>query len=156
MRWIREHKIIAGLLALLLVLILIFLLSLGDRQNNSVTGSINKAMSYVSGPFTAVTRTVRDTVSGIFSYKSLQAQVEELTAEKEELERELAQSALKKSELEELRELSGLLNYDYTEEDSYYEEFHILPELYDTLGDSCLLKLRDIMYLSLSLLPPPV
>ena len=31
--------------------------------------------------------------------------------------------------------------------DSYYEEFHILPELYDTLGDSCLLKLRDIMYL---------
>ena len=100
MRWIREHKLIAGLLALLLVLILVFLLSLGDRENNTVTGGINKAMSYVSRPFTAVTRTVRSTVSGIFSYKSLQAQVDELTAEKEELERELAQSSLKKSELE--------------------------------------------------------
>lgn len=117
MRWIREHKLIAGLLALLLVLVLIFLLSLGDRENNTVTGGINEAMSYVSKPFTAVTRTVRDTVSGIFSYKSLQAQVEELTTEKEALERELAQAALKKSELEELRELSGLLNYDYTEEE---------------------------------------
>ena len=75
MRWIREHKLIAGLLALLLVLVLIFLLSLGDIENNTVTGGINEAMSYVSKPFTAVTRTVRDTVSGIFSYKSLQAQV---------------------------------------------------------------------------------
>ena len=116
MKWIREHKLISCLLALLLALILIFVLSAGNQKNNTVTGSVHKAMSYVSRPFTAVTRTVRDTVSGIFSYRSLQKQVEQLTAEKEDLQRQLAQASLKKSELEELRELSALLNYDYTEE----------------------------------------
>jgi len=73
-------------------------------------------MSYISKPFTAVTRTVRDTVSGLFSYRQLQEDLETLTAEKEELERQLALSALAKNELEELRELSELLNYEYTSE----------------------------------------
>ena len=116
MRWIREHKLIAGLLAILLVLVLIFVLTIaGGGKDSSVTGGVSKGMSYISKPFTAVTRTIRDTVSGIFSYKQLQAQIEELEGEKEELERELANASLSKSELEELRELSQLLDYDYTE-----------------------------------------
>lgn len=117
MRWIREHKLIAGLLAILLALVLIFLLTAGGAGNDSVTGTVHKGMSYISKPFTAVTRAVRNTVSGIFSYRQLQADLETLTAEKEALELELAQSALTKSELEELRELAGILNYDYTEEE---------------------------------------
>lgn len=118
MKWIREHKLIAGLLAILLALVLIFVLTLGlGTTETGVTGVINQGMSYISKPFTAVTTTVRETISGLFSYKSLQQQVAQLTDEKEALELELAQSALTKSELEELRELSGLLNYDYTEEE---------------------------------------
>lgn len=117
MRWIREHKLIAGLLAILLALVLIFLLTAGGVGSDNVTGTVNKGMSLVSEPFTAATRAVRDTVSGLFSYRQLQEQVETLTAEKEALELELAQSALTRTELEELRELSGLLNYDYAEED---------------------------------------
>ena len=100
MRWIREHKLIAGLLAILLALVLIFLLTAGGAGNDGVTGTVQKGMSYISKPFTAVTRSVRNTVSGIFSYRQLQAELETLTAEKEALELELAQSALKKSELE--------------------------------------------------------
>ena len=116
MRWIREHKLIAGLLAILLALVLIFLLTAGGASKDGVTGTVNKGMSLVSNPLTAVTRTVRNTVSGLFSYRQLQEDVETLEAEKAALELELAQAALKKSELEELRELSGLLNYDYTNE----------------------------------------
>ena len=117
MRWIRDHKLIAGLLAILLALVLIFLLTAGNSENGSVTSTVNKGMSLISEPFTKATRAVRDTVSGLFSYRQLQDEIETLTAEKEALELELAQSALTRSELEELRELSGLLNYDYTEEE---------------------------------------
>ena len=118
MRWIREHKLIAGLLALLVALLLIFVLTLTSGVSQSgVTGGINKGMSVVSKPFTAVTQAVRENLSGLFAYKNLQAEVEQLTQEKEALELELAKSALTKSELEELRELSGLLNYDYTDEE---------------------------------------
>ena len=115
MRWIREHKLIAGLLAILLALVLIFLLTAGNTGNDTVTGAVNKGMSLISEPFTAATRTIRENVSGLFSYRQLQEEIEALTAEKEALELELAQSALTRNELEELRELSGLLNYDYTE-----------------------------------------
>ncbi len=117
MRWIREHKLIAGLLAILLALVLIFVLTAGGGENRGIYGAVNKGMSYISKPFTAVTRTVRDTVSGLFSYRQMQEDIEILTAEKEALELELAQAALTRSELEELRELSGLLDYDYTEEE---------------------------------------
>jgi len=116
MRWIREHKLIAGLFALLLALVLIFVVTVaGGGAGSGVTGGINKGMSYISRSFTAVTTAVRDTVTGLFAYKSLQEEVEQLTEEKEALELELARSALTKSELEELRELSGLLNYEYTD-----------------------------------------
>ena len=118
MKWIREHKLISCLVAILLVLVIIFVIStVSDRENNGITGLINKGMSYISKPFAAVTGAIRNNVSGIFSYKELQEEVETLTEEKEALELELAESALKKSELEELRELSRLLNYDYTEEE---------------------------------------
>ncbi len=116
MKWIREHKLIAGLLAILLALAVIFLLTASGSEEEGGYGVVNKGMSYISKPFTAVTRTVRNTVSGLFSYRQLQEELETLTAEKEELERQLALTALAKSELEELRELSELLNYEYTSE----------------------------------------
>lgn len=115
MRWMREHKLIAGLLAILLALVLIFVLTAGGGENKGVYGAVNKGMSYISKPFAAVTRTARNTISGLFSYRQLQAEIETLTAEKEQLELELAQSALTRNELEELRELSGQLNYDFTD-----------------------------------------
>lgn len=117
MRWIREHKLISCLVGILLVLVIIFVVTLvRGNENSGITGAINKGMSYISKPFSAVTNGIRNTVSGIFSYKQLQGQIEDLTEEKEELELALAESSLKKKELEELRELSKLLNYDYTEE----------------------------------------
>lgn len=118
MRWIREHKLIAGLLAILLALVLIFVLTMVSSERvGSVSGGVSKGMSYISKPFTAVTRTIRDTVSGIFSYKQLQERIKELEDENEKLERDLVSASLSKNELEELRELSKLLDYDYTEKD---------------------------------------
>lgn len=115
MRWIREHKVITALLAILLVLVLIFVISMGKTSESSKNG-VNKAMSWITEPLANATTAVKETVSGFFSFGKLQDEVDRLTAEKEALELALSQAELTKSELEELRKLAGQLNYDYTDE----------------------------------------
>lgn len=115
MRWIKTHKFITVFLVLLLILVILFALTMGGVGSNRLSDGVNKGMSYILAPLTAVTQTVRDAVGGLFSYRQLQKQVETLTAENDELRRELAQAELKQSELKELESLSALLQYDYTE-----------------------------------------
>ena len=49
MRWIREHTLIAGLLALLMVLVIIFVVSIAVGGSNPLTSVINDGKSGVSG-----------------------------------------------------------------------------------------------------------
>lgn len=115
MRWIREHKLITALLAILLVLCSIFAVSLiGDRADNPVTDTISKGMSIVSGGLSAATAEVKDNVRGIFSYKQLEEDMDKLREENTELKKQLAEAKLEREELEELSELAEILNYDYT------------------------------------------
>ena len=66
MKWIREHKLIAGLVALLLVLVIIFVVSMASGQgNNSLTDAINGGSSGVSGFLSSVGNGVRDNVVGL-------------------------------------------------------------------------------------------
>ena len=114
MKWIREHKLIAGLVALLLVLVIIFVVSMASGQgNNSLTDAINGGSSGVSGFLSSVGNGVRDNVVGLFSHGKMQDEIDELEAEVERLERELAAAKLEVGQLEQLQELSNLLNYDY-------------------------------------------
>lgn len=115
MKWIREHKLIASLTALLVVLVLIFVLSMfsGDGSNFFST-VINNGTSGISGFFSSVGDSIRDGASGIISHKNLQSKIDELEEEKATLERELAQAKLEAEQLEQLQQLSNLLNYDYT------------------------------------------
>jgi len=115
MRWIREHKIVSWLIAVLLILLIVFVISLAGGGNGGVSNAVNKGMSVVTKPLTAITQGIKNTVSGIFSYKQLQEEIETLEAEKEAMELDLAEANLKREELEELRELSDILNYDYTD-----------------------------------------
>ena len=115
MRWIREHKLIASLISLLVVLALIFVLSVvtgvGD---NSFAAFVNNGVTKVSGFFSSVGSSVRDGVGGIFSGASKQDKIDELEEEIASLERELAQARLEEGQLAQLQELAGILNYDYT------------------------------------------
>lgn len=67
MRWIREHKLIASLISLLVVLALIFVLSVvtgvGD---NSFAAFVNNGVTKVSGFFSSVGSSVRDGVGVSF------------------------------------------------------------------------------------------
>ena len=115
MRWIREHKLIAGLISLLIVLTLIFVLSVvtgtGDK---SFAAFVNNGVTKVSGFFSSVGGSIRDGVGGIFSGASKQKEIDELEEEIDRLERELTQAKLTEEQLAQLQELSGILNYDYT------------------------------------------
>ncbi len=116
MRWIREHKLISVLVIVLLILSVIFGVSvLKGGGGNGATGVVNKGVSVISGGFSSVTKAVKDNVSGIFSYKKLQAEVERLEDENKQLRKELAEVGLDREDLEQLESLSQILNYEYTE-----------------------------------------
>lgn len=117
MRWMREHKLITALLLVFLLLLLIFAASMaaGGRFAH-VTEPINTGVSKVSGIFSKAGNTIRDNVKGIFSYRSLQKEVEALKSENAELTRQLTEEKLTKQQLDELKELAEALNYDYTEQ----------------------------------------
>ena len=115
MRWIREHKLITALLVILLALGIIFVVSVSSTiQDNPVSSVANQGASVVSKGLSTVGNGIRNTVSGILSYRSLQKQVEELEAENLELKLKVSEESMTKEQLEELQDLSELLNYDYT------------------------------------------
>ena len=73
MRWIREHKLISAIVVILLALVIIFVVSaVTAGSGNGATGALNKGVSFVSGGFSSVVKTIKDNVTGIFSYKALQ------------------------------------------------------------------------------------
>lgn len=116
MRWIKEHKLITSLIALLLVLALIFVLSVSHGGSGSFSQLINNGASGISGFFSKVGTGVRDGIGGLFSHTTMQNRIEELEDENAALKRELLQAKLEEGQLEQLTDLAGLLNYDYTSE----------------------------------------
>ncbi len=117
MRWIREHRLITALIAIFLVLVIIFTLSVLDKDDKEVSGVeniANKGINLVSGGLSSAANTIRESIGGLFAYKQLQAEIAELRAENDELRVQLSEAKLEKEQLEELQELSAVLNYDYT------------------------------------------
>lgn len=67
MRWIREHKLIAGLLALLFVLVFIFTISMAfGGGNNSLTNLVNSGTNGVSGFLSSLGNGIRKPGSRYF------------------------------------------------------------------------------------------
>ena len=87
MRWMREHKLISALILVLFLLLLIFAASVtaGGRFAH-VTAPVNSGVSKISGFFSSAGSAIRDNVKGIFSYRSLQQQVEALEEKCKRLE----------------------------------------------------------------------
>ena len=115
MKWIREHKLIAGLLSLLIILALIFALSVTTGfGEGSFSAFINNGASKVVSFLSSAGGEIRDGAGGIFAGNQLRERIEELEEENGELERQLAQAKLDEEEMEQLLELARILDYDYT------------------------------------------
>lgn len=121
MRWIKEHRLLSTILSLLLVLIIIFVISvIRGAEGNGFTDILKSGETVLDKGFTGVKDTIHDNVVGIFSYRKLQGEVERLTKENNELNKKITEAKLNKEELEELRELSEILNFDYTKKKFRY------------------------------------
>lgn len=118
MKWFIEHKLTTLILAILLALGIIFGISVArGGDGTSVSDALNTGMNAVSGGLGSVTHKIKSNITGIFSYKKLQAQVDELQEENNSLQRQLAEAKLEKDQLRELEELSQVLNYEYTKKE---------------------------------------
>ena len=117
MKWMRDHKLIAALLILLVVLALLFTLSVTTGfGEGSFASFLNNGVSKITGFFSSAGSNIRDGVGGIFSGGQLRERIDELEEENAALERELAQSRLTSQQLEQLQNLAQILNYDYTDQ----------------------------------------
>ncbi len=115
MRWIREHKVLAAAAVILLAAVVVFSVSAARGGMGGVTGVFGNLYSYVEKQMTEAGRAISENVSGIFSYRQLQKENEELKEEVDQLKEELSRLALNEEELSDLRELSEALNYDFIE-----------------------------------------
>lgn len=114
MRWIREHKLISILVAILLSLVILFVVTvLADDGGDPATGAVSRGMAAVSGKLSYVADVIRDNVTGLFSYKALQSEIEDLEEEVSDLKRQLAETKLDRENMEQLQELAQMLNYEY-------------------------------------------
>lgn len=113
MNWLREHKILTTVLSIFFVLIIVAVVSYQNIGNSTVMGrGINKVASLVQGPVSSAGNGVKSGVTGIFQFRSIMKENEELKKQVADLNRQIIQSKLTDSELDELRNLSSVLGYE--------------------------------------------
>lgn len=113
MKWIKSHKLISFLLAVILLSLVVLVGSVASGgQGNPVSGLFNRVYAAIEKPFSKVAGGISDNVAGFFSYKDLQKENEQLKEENEQLKQQLTATTLSANELQELERLSEVLNYE--------------------------------------------
>ncbi|MGN0658924.1 MAG: rod shape-determining protein MreC [Emergencia sp.] len=112
MKWIKSHKLIAFLLAVIVISLIILIGSVSSGgQGNFFTSFFGGIYSAIEKPVSGAAGSISENVRGIFSYKEIQEENEALKKENEELKQQLTAMTLSANELKELKELSRVLNY---------------------------------------------
>lgn len=115
MRWIREHKIITGIVAVILALAVIFGISFASGGSGIAGRTIGEAVAAGEDAGNSGVSGIKKTFSGIFAYRSLQEENEALKEEVSKLEQELLEAEVTKEQIRQLKELSKSLNYKAVE-----------------------------------------
>lgn len=111
--WFGEHKkIIAGILAAIVSFALITaLFRTGDGQTG-IKERLQNAAGYVAEPAAKAVDGIKRGFSGIFRFKAITAENQQLIEERDLLKQENARLALDREEKQELEELSRVFHYD--------------------------------------------
>ncbi len=116
MKWIKEHRLISISLCVLLVIGIVISTSYFLEGNSTPVGKAAKTVVYaVERPLSAAGNSLKYAFRGIFEFRSVLSENEALKEENAELRKELVEASLKKQDLEELQNLSEVLNYDFVE-----------------------------------------
>ena len=110
MNWIRAHKFLTCILCTVFVLCALILASFLSQGSTSPIGMrISEATAFVQRPFALAAFEVRD---GVFRFRQVIAENEELKEENSRLRTELHEIRLTENDLRELRELANILEHD--------------------------------------------
>ena len=113
MRWLREHKIFSTVVAIIIVLIIIIFASFASGGGSNVLGNTFRGIvNTIEKPFVSIGGSVKDNVTGIFSYKKLQAENDALKKENDKLRQSNNNLILQKAEYEQLKDLSDAFKYE--------------------------------------------
>jgi rod shape-determining protein MreC len=113
MNWLREHKILTLILSIFFALVIVVVVSYQNIGNNTVLGrGIDEVVALVQGPVSNAGNGVKSGIKGIFQFRSILNENEELKKQISDLNREIIQIKLTDTELAELRNLSNILGYD--------------------------------------------
>ena len=113
MNWLREHKILTGILSIFFILIIIIVVSYNSIGNSTALGrGVQRVVAFVQGPVSDAGNGVKSGVKGIFQFRTIMKENEELKDQVSNLNRQIIQLKLTEAELTELRNLSNVLGYD--------------------------------------------
>ena len=114
MRFIKEHKSLFAWISVFLVLLglVVFSYQNASRQG-AVFSFITKVTLKIEEPLYSGATKVRNTITGIFRFKKINAENEALKNKVAKLEKAVIDEQMSKAELDELRELSTALNYEH-------------------------------------------
>jgi len=116
MKWIRAHKFLTGISLTAVVLCLVIVISFLNKGSTGIIGrQIENAVVFIQKPVALLSYEVRD---GLFRLRGLIAENEALREENAKLKEEISKIRLTENDLNELRELAGVLDYDISSFDN--------------------------------------
>ncbi len=112
LEWIKRHKILMSIFGVVLVLCIILSISYSRGNLGAIGSGVQTANSVTQAPVTKGVNWIKDSTKGIFRFRAVVRENQELQDRLEELNKENIKLKLDEQELAELKELSLALNYE--------------------------------------------
>ncbi|QHI73322.1 rod shape-determining protein MreC [Aminipila terrae] len=113
MRFIREHKLFSLLITVVLILSIIMIVSYKMGGAHSFIGNLlQTGTTSIEKPLSSGSTSVKSNLRGIFKFRQVVDENEQLRKEVSDLQQKVIKLTLKKNELKQLKELSNALNYE--------------------------------------------
>lgn len=118
MKWIKTHKFIAIIVCVALGLCLTVTLSYLSKGSTSPAGrAIQRVTAVIQAPISGLTHGIQNGFTGIFRFREVVQENEELREENASLRAEMIKMQLSEKELLELRQLANIFQYEGIDSD---------------------------------------